>query len=81
MGFLIKGLSEDQQNLITTFINSIFFLVGMIILFINRKKLFIYLRDNKSPKHQYKYTFTTLWIILFIAVNIFLALDGIEKLT
>lgn len=81
LGFLIKGLSEDQQNLITTFINSIFFLVGMIILFINRKKLFIYLRDNKSPKHQYKYTFTTLWIILFIAVNIFLALDGIEKLT
>jgi membrane protease YdiL (CAAX protease family) len=80
LGFLIKGLPEDDQNLITTFINAIFFIVGMIVLIMNRKKLITYLRENKSPKHQYKYTFTALWVILFIAVNIFLALDGIEKL-
>lgn len=60
---------------------SIFFIIGAIVLIKNRQYLRQYIATHRSERNVYQYTFSSLWIVLFIALNIVLAFTGIQPLT
>jgi membrane protease YdiL (CAAX protease family) len=80
LSHLIEGQSEMLQNVVTYSINIIFFIGGLVILFINRGKIKVYLKDNKTSGRKYKYVFTSCLMIIFIVIQIGLSILCIKRI-
>ena len=50
----------------------IFFLWGIVILIVKRKKLYRYYDKGRSKKNAYKYTFANFYILAFLALTVVL---------
>lgn len=78
--YLISIFSENVQAALNWGITIMLFAGGLIVLWRNRVKLRNYIKENMVSSKYYMYTFTSLWMILFLIIEFVLALDGIKKL-
>lgn len=77
--FLTRNLPENISNLIEILIMLFLFLAGILILILKRKSLSAYIRENFATDAEcYKLTFTSILFLLFISVNIFMAVMQIQ---
>ncbi|MDE7097646.1 MAG: CPBP family intramembrane metalloprotease [Ruminococcus sp.] len=77
--FLTRNLPENISNLIGILIMLFLFLAGILILIVKRKSLSAYIRENFATDAEcYKLTFTSILFLLFISVNIFMAVMQIQ---
>lgn len=80
LGIATSGLSPFMQNLIVYGIIILFFIGGVIILFWKRSLLRQYLTENRTAKQIYRYTLTSFWFLVFIAINLLMGVGGITPL-
>lgn len=77
--FLTRNLPEDTSNLIGTLVMLFLFLAGLLILILKRKSLSAYIKENFSTDTEcYKWTFTSVLFLVFISVNIIMAVMQIQ---
>lgn len=70
LGFLIKTYSESTQNIIYAVINHSLFLVAVVILWKNRKGIKEYLATHRTEGKFYRYMFTSVFFLIFIALHL-----------
>ncbi len=80
LGYLLELCSVEVQSIIQYTINIGFVLGAVVIFYMKRKQIGQYLRENRVEKKRYRYAFTTIWMILFLALELLAAFSGIEKL-
>ena len=80
LGFLISGFSENVQEIINWGLLIVFFIAGMFVLWRERGQIQQYFKENKNDKKQFKIAFTAIWMIVFIVMEVLLAIGGIEKM-
>ena len=80
VGLLTKGLGENVACFINFTVFTVAFIIAMIYLIRNRKSIKEYRMDHPTVEKSYRYMFTRIWVVLFIVVEVFLAIGGIEKL-
>ncbi|RDU22543.1 CPBP family intramembrane glutamic endopeptidase [Anaerosacchariphilus polymeriproducens] len=80
--FLTKGMNETVTNVIFYAMLVVFTLIAIFFIFKYRKQIAHYLNVYATRnKKKYKYIFTSVWMIIFILICLFMAMEGIEKLT
>lgn len=77
LSLVTAALSPAMQDLIITGVMVLFFIGGMIILFKKRLAIKQYFADNRSGQHCYRYALTSCWMLIFIVLNLILAVSGI----
>ncbi len=84
LGFIMDSLSPNFQGIFNLFLFIALFLGGAYVLFQSRDFIKNYIKINRSEEKLYRYTFSSPWVILFISVNLLLAINlvinGIEKI-
>ncbi len=80
LSLAISGLSEDIQNIIFWAVMGAFFLAGLIVLIVKRKKIRAYFRENKTEKPRMRWILCSAGMIIFIALNLLLGITMIEKI-
>lgn len=79
-GRLLAYLDPSLSDLAFYALMIVLFAAGVIVLFLERKRILEYLSANKTNKNVYFYTFTAFWMIVFIAFHLYLAVSGIHPL-
>lgn len=80
LGHLIAGFSDSTQSIITNCIEAGFFIAAVIILILKRKYIRQYLRCQRTKEGYFRYAFTSVWMIIFLVVQLLMAISGVEKL-
>lgn len=80
LGRLAKLLPETAQAAVEYGVALTFFVAACFVFFQNRDKIRGWWRDNRPEKKYFLYAFTSIWVILFCAVQFFVALDGIGRI-
>ena len=80
LNYIIAPLSDTGQTIVFYSIIGLFFISGVIILIMKRKKIAEFIRENRCQKGVYGWTFTNILFLLFIAANAALAVSMIEKI-
>lgn len=78
--FLISGLSEQQQQVVTWSIMAGFFLLGIVYLWMKIKDIKTYVETNSTRKSNWQYAFTSTGMIIFIVTELAIGFSMIEKL-
>lgn len=81
LGRLTKLLPETAQAAVEYGITLGFFLAACVILFQNKSKIRRWWRDSRPGKRCFLYAFTSIWVILFCAMQFLVALDGVGRIT
>ncbi len=80
----LLGYIQDNffasSDLLSIILFASFFIAALIIVIKQKEHIKEYLRSNQSAAKTYQYTFSSLWIVLFLAMNIVLAITGIQPL-
>lgn len=74
LSYALSGLQEDTQAIINNGIMFAFFVVGIVILILNRKKIGEFMSQHKTDKKSYFYAFTSLGLVVFNVACIVLAI-------
>lgn len=74
------GLSEETQLLISNGVWGIFFIGAMIIVWMKRKEIRQYLVDNKMDKKSLLYVFTRIAVVIFVVLELALAIFSLERI-
>lgn len=80
LSYLIRGFSEKVQNNILSGIFIFGAATSIIILWKKRKTVAAYRKANKSEKKQYLYLLTSIALIIFVGMQMFIALSAITPL-
>lgn len=59
----------------------IFFVWGLVILIIKRKKLYRYYDKGRSKKNSYRYTFTDYYLLAFLALTVILTILDVKLIS
>jgi hypothetical protein len=78
--YLTSGLSQNVQDILSYIMEGIFFAAALVVLFLKRKNIIEYIKSEKTQKGLYLSAFTSIWMILFLAIQLLLGIGGIEKL-
>lgn len=78
--FLISGLSEQQQQVVTWSIMAGFFLHGIVYLWMKIKDIKTYVETNSTRKNNWQYAFTSTGMIIFIVTELAIGFSMVEKL-
>lgn len=78
--FNTAGISEPVQESISMAIFAIFAVAAACILWKKRQRVKEFINGNKTEKKVYVYILSAVGIFLFIAVEMFMALKGIQRL-
>lgn len=76
----VLGLSEQMQTILDYGIIGGFFIAGMIVMWKKRKSIKQYFADNKLEKKSLLYVMTRIGMVIFIVVELLVALDGLERI-
>lgn len=79
--WLTVDLSEKGRDMLYMAVIGGFFVAACVLAYRNRKKIVSYFSSNQGHKKYYRYAFTALWMVLFILLEGFLMLEGIEKIS
>lgn len=80
LGFIMNNLSLVAQDILDLILLAISLIGGLLVLFKNKNYIKNYITTNKSKEKSYLYTFSSLGIIIFIIINLIIAIGGIERL-
>ena len=69
-----------SSDLLSIILFALFFIAALIIVIKQKEHIKQYLGRNQSIARTYQYTFSSLWIVLFLAMSIVLAITGIQPL-
>lgn len=75
-----KALPGQAGALLEYAVPGLFFLAACVILVQDREKIGLWWRRNRPPRKYWLWAFTTFWMILFILMEIAVALDGVSRL-
>lgn len=76
----IKDYSETVQLIITYGIQIIFFIMGLVTVILKRKEIKAFICQNMWEKPKMRWTMTTVTMILFVVIHLFIAIITLEKL-
>lgn len=76
----ISRFSENMQEICVWGIQVLMFVIGAGVLWKSRKMISEYCHENKTDKKIYFYTYTAVWIIVFIFAEFLVTLNGIQSL-
>lgn len=80
MTYGLSWMPEIVQLIISNGIMLGFFIVGLVILICEHKKIACYVRENRSSGKFYFHTFTALWMIVFVIMEVGVGISGIEPM-
>lgn len=74
-------LGETAGTILSGAVILAFFIVGIVILWKNRQRIREYIAENQAEKGSYRYAFTTVSIILFLAFHLIMGFSMLTPLT
>lgn len=77
---ITKGLSTNLQNIISYVMVVGFFLGAVIIVFLYRKRILEYRRNNRTEKGFYRYTFTSCVTIILLIIQLVMGIVQIQRI-
>ncbi len=80
LGRFLELLDPSLSDVIIYALYIIFFIGGVLSLYVERHRIRVYLSVNKSDKKVYIYAFTAFWMVVFIGANLLMAFTGITPL-
>lgn len=80
LDFLTGGFSLETQAIISNVIMMLFFIIGIRILWENRQGILAYRKLFPARKGAYLAAFTSIGILAFIIINMFMAISSIERM-
>lgn len=80
LSYVLRGLGSRQINLISDLLVIFGGLTGFVILWVNRKKIYIWYQNNALKKSDYKMFFTRKIVIIVTVIIFIIACLGLDKL-
>ena len=80
VGRLSQMLPQAAGDGLQLGITAGFFLAALWILWKNRKQVRRWWQENRPPRVYWAYGFTTVWMLLFMLLNVAAAMNGVGKL-
>lgn len=84
IGDMVVYIDKNISETLATIINLVLIISGgitvLIALIVKRKKIFAYIRENRSPAKHYGWIFSTITTIVFIILNCLMMLLTIKRL-
>ena len=80
LGRVTKQLPETARSAVEYGIALAFFAAACVILFRKRNEIRGWWQENRPEKRYWVYAFTAVWMILFIIMEICVAMDGVGRL-
>lgn len=80
LGRFLELLDPPLSDMILYALYILFFVGGVLVLYLEWKRIRLYLSSNRSDKRVYIYAFTAFWTAVFIVINQGLAFAGITPL-
>lgn len=74
------GLSEETQLMISNGVWGLFFIGALIVVWMKRKGIRQYLADNKMDKKSLLYVFTRIAVVIFVVLELALAIFSLERI-
>lgn len=78
---LLSGLPVGGQQVVYLLVVGGLCAAGCVLAVRHRKRIADYFRRNGSRRQYYLYAFTAVWMILFIVMEIFTMMGGVEKIS
>ncbi|WP_051280156.1 CPBP family intramembrane glutamic endopeptidase [Anaerovorax odorimutans] len=79
--YLTSNLNESMQSILFYVIEGIFCAGAIAIILLKRNEVREFIKRIKVKKGLLGVTFTSVWILIFLIVQILMGISGIEKLT
>ncbi|WP_304509509.1 CPBP family intramembrane glutamic endopeptidase [Anaerotignum sp.] len=79
LSYLTSNLSVSMQSIILYVIEGIFFVGTIAIMVLKRKEMKELIKGLKVKKGLLPLTFTSIWVLIFLAFQIMQGISGIEK--
>lgn len=80
LSFIISDFSPSVQDVIYTGIMGAFFVATVMILWKKRKTVKCYLESNKTSPKLYVYAFTSIAVVIFIVMELYIAISELHPL-
>lgn len=80
LGRVTKQLPETARSAVEYGIALAFFAAACVILFRKRNEIRGWWQENRPEKRYWVYAFTAVWMILFIIMEICVAMDGVGRI-
>ena len=80
LGSILSYFSLGTQSIINYILLILAFFGGIFVLFKSWGSIKKYIRENKSDRTLYQYTFTSFWVVLYISINVLLSIFSITKI-
>lgn len=80
LGRFLEMLDPSLSDMILYALYIIFFVGGVLVLYVERKRICEYLSVNRTERKVYVYAFTAFWMVVFIGINLLLAFTGITPM-
>lgn len=74
------GMYQPFGDILMLAVTVLFFVGGVIVTCKYREEIKNYIKKNKCDRTVVKYTFSSVWFIIFILLNLFGSIAGIEKI-
>jgi membrane protease YdiL (CAAX protease family) len=78
--YLTSGYSQNVQDILSYIMEGIFFVAALVVVFLKKKDIIDYIKSEKTEKGLYLSAFTSIWMIIFLVIQLLLGIGGIEKL-
>lgn len=78
--YLTKNMNESMQSTLISILEAIFFVGTIIILVQRRDKIKIIMKNIKIDKKLLVITFTSVWMIIYLILQLLMMISGIEKI-
>ena len=80
LSLAIAGFSEETQIVISNAVMGSFFVGAVIIVWMKRNSIRQYLMDNKIDKKNLLYVFTRIAVVIFVVLELAIAVLSLEKI-
>lgn len=78
--FMISRFNENIQAVMIYSVEGIFFTCSVVIMILNRKKIVEFGKNRNINKRLIWYTFSSVWMIIYLFVQLMTGLSGIQKI-
>lgn len=80
LSYLTLNLNESMQSIIFYVIEGVFFAGAIAIILMKRNEMKKFMKETKIDKVLLGLTFTSVWLLIFLAFQLLQGISGIEKL-
>lgn len=80
LSYLTGNLNDTIQSLVVYGIEGVFVAGTIAIIIMKRNEIKEFIKNRKVEKSLLRLTFTSVWLLIFLAFQIFLGVTGIERL-